>query len=449
MASTEFSTSNEGLLDHPDSPMWFPLDERRVTNAQYLYRAGKKIWKGKQGLYWPPFVFYDDLPQLSGMPQIIREQYSLSLVRNKIMKQYMYRINKAPNDCTFRSIINHPIKRMGAYQLAATGLKGTGKTNIIALVSAMNAAYGHSIFTFNDSFLEGRHFVPHGWFDQHNRFRPFEVDFLFPEGYQFQRADNPLWDLYPDNCQQKEWTDVEGLVNEFKPRRISIIYDDCYDTESRLQLLIDIMLRLQEIRHPNKFYTFLHNELSTLIPEVPQKGVAKLVTRVGDIVTRSRKDNICFVTAMHMGAEVHYRTNQKFDFLLIKRPVNRKNMTQAEEAAKSFGPGQVNVCKSGYYMRHSIGMYPELSNNFDLKLKSKHSYPQQLESIDKDLTQEGTHRIWPDLTDRQVEICTMYYIQTISMTQIAKTLRISRITVKDTIDAVGKKFFEGWIGGVG
>jgi hypothetical protein len=70
------------------------------------------------------------------------------------------------------------------------------------------------------------------------------------------------------------------------------------------------------------------------------------------------------VDLLHMPTEVFYRVSQKFGYVLIKRPVRRKNMSYAEIDAKNFPITDVNITRGGRWMTHTIMKYPELEDTF-------------------------------------------------------------------------------------
>ena len=166
------------------------------------------------------------------------------------------------------------------------------------------------------------------------------------------------------------------------PHRLTVIYDDCFTEEARLKLWIDFMESIAEVTSPSKHYMFYHHELSSLIPETPTKNIHALVRQASNVALNLRKDRIGMITTFHMPSEVFYRVSQKFGYVCFKKPVNRSTMSNAEKDAKGFGIKKMNISSGGYWMTHTIGMFPELPDEYRLvPQRIKLTYP-NLTSVD-------------------------------------------------------------------
>lgn len=240
---------------------------------------------------------------------------------------------------------------------------------------------------FNDRRFEARSLAMHGWFDKKEQFHPFVIDCFVPKGYEFELA-NPLWD-HRNNVNRLEWEKAEDiLANTKKVGHLTVVYDECFDEKGKIKLWIDLMNLLGRTIEPKINYMFVHHELSSLIPEIPTRDLTKLVRQASNTALSLRKDRIGLMTTFHMQSEVFYRISQKFGFVIQKRPVNRKEMTEVEKDARRYKLSECGISIAGYWTKHTIGYFPEVDDAYRLIPNYEHiTYP-KLKEVDKEEEKE-------------------------------------------------------------
>ena len=338
---------------------------------------------------------YDYLPEISGCPSITVQKTRPYRAKSFYSKQPIMKLKRMPRFCHLRKLINYPFKNWGAPLITFTGNYGTGKSLAKNLLKAFFLARGVRLLEFNDRRFEARNLACHGYYDHNNKFHPFEIEVLVPKDYVF-RDSNPIWKYYP-NVTLKYWSTAEDIIDCMKAHKMVVVYEECFTDSAKLQLWIELMELLGENLNPNIINMFSHHELARLIPETPTKEIYKTVREASNVAMNLRKDRIGMITTFHIISEVFYRISQKFGYILIKRPVNRKGMTDVERDARSFGVKEVNVSRGGYWMKHKIGYFPELPDLFRLiPQREKLTYPDLNILEDKQAT---TNNIVLDETD--------------------------------------------------
>jgi hypothetical protein len=344
-------------------------------------------------------------PRITGLPEIFSER-----TRSYIADKQKYRHGTvpvmaplhAPRYCYIGRLINWPFVRMGGPQCSVTGTYGTGKSNLMNLIVSMWLACRLNIrvLMFNDRRMEFRNLAAHGYFDAEGSFHPFQIDVWFPKGYEWLKG-APLWETRK-NVTIQYFENSDNIVDSMKPHKLTVVYDECFDPPSKLKLWIDMMEIIGEQVTPSKNYVFAHHEFSSLIAEVPHKQIYALTQQAANIALNLRKDRIGMISTFHMPTEVFYRVSQKFGYVLIKRPVRRKNMSYAEIDAKNFPITDVNITRGGRWMTHTIMKYPELPDRFRVIPKRiKWVYP-ELEPIDKHLLTAKEQKLYGDPTNIQI-----------------------------------------------
>lgn len=329
-------------------------------------------------LHNPPIFF----PSITGFPKVHTELMRPYAKRGFFSGEKYYDYVYAPSYCDLRRLINYPFTKMGGPQISIVGAYGSGKSNFMNFLCALYLANSNvHNFMFNDRRFEARNLAGHGFFNHNTgEFQPYFIDFWIPEGYKFMKG-NPLWN-HRNNVNKFEYTNPQMILDSMQPYRLTVIYTDCFPEEGKMRLWIDFMQRIAESTSPTKHYMFYHHELSSLIPEVPTKNIYALTREAANTALSLRKDRIGMITTFHMPSEVFYRISQKFGYICFKKPVNRNGMSNAELDAKGFGVKKVNVSMGGYWMQHTIGMFPELPDEYRLvPQRTKWNYP-QLQPID-------------------------------------------------------------------
>lgn len=347
-----------------------------MSSVKQLEKLAWEIFKKKgREKYYPINKVYSWFPWITGCPEIQAEKVRPFIGRSLFSRKPMVKAKIAPKYCHLRKIINFPFRKWGAPHVSIVGNYGTGKSILMNLIIAFFLARGIRIMQFNDRRLECRHLAAHGWYDKDHKFHPFEIEIFIPKGYQF-RKENPPWKYYP-NIKPKYWTHFDEIIESMNSYKMTVVYEECFTEEGKLQLWIDLMDALAENINPNIVHMFTHHELSSLIPETPTKEIYKLVRRASNVAMNLRKDRIGLLTTFHMPSEVFYRVSHKFGFVIFKRPVNRRDMYEVEKDARSFGVKKCNISRGGYWMTHTIGYYPELPDIFKLiPQREKLTYPE-------------------------------------------------------------------------
>ena len=340
-----------------------------------LQRLSWQIYrKPGEEKYYPRMKVYDYLPKISGCPEITNQKFRPYRGHTFYSSQPILKIKKMPKYCHLRKLINYPFTKWGAPLITFVGNYGTGKSLMKNLLKAFFLARGVRLLEFNDRRFEARNLAPHGYFNKNGHFSPFEIDVFIPKDYQF-RKEKPLWKYY-DNVQPKYWTHYNDIVDSMKRRKLTVVYTECLTEQAKLLLWIDLMDALGENMEPNIVNMFSHHELARLIPENPTKEIYKLVRQAANTAMNLRKDKIGMITTFHIISEVFFRISQKFGYIIVKRPVNRQTMTQAERDARGYGIKECNISRGGYWMKHKIGYYPELPDIFRLiPQREKLTYP--------------------------------------------------------------------------
>lgn len=399
---------------------------------------------------------YKGLPKITGLPVIKRERqrsfikekktihWSEGKVREKRRFPYLkkkkieddsakrslkvpiYQNVRAPKICSINRLVNWPFRKWGAYQAAITGTYGSGKSNLLNLLLAFHLAGKLRVLMFNDRRFEARNLADKGYFDK-TGFHPFQIDVFIPKGYQFKNS-NPLWEERK-NVHLVEWTNIYDIINAMRPHHLTVVYTECFDRQSVIKLWMDLMGILAEEINPNKHYMFAHHEFSSLIPETPTKEMAKLVRDAADVALNLRKDRIGLLTTFHMLAEVFYRFSQKYTYLLQKRPVIRRMMTKPEYDARNFKLSQFNIVFGGRWMKHDIGMFPEVEDNYRLiPSNDKISYP-SLNVITED-NEIQIEKITLDKIDHEI---LLLRLEDQSFDKISEVVGMPKSTVRDRL----------------
>lgn len=304
-------------------------------------------------------------PLITACPTIKWEQARQYWGRSSVSSRKHVRVKRTPKFARFWKIINWPYYKWGGPQVSIVGNYGTGKSVLMNLFVAFFIAKRLRVLMFNDRRFEARNLAMHGWFDKKKKFHPFVIDCFIPKGYEFELA-NPLWD-HRNNVNRLEWTKVDDiLANTKKTGHLTVVYDECFDEKGKMKLWIDLMTILGRTIEPKINYMFTHHELSSLIPEIPTKDIIKLVRQASNIALNLRKDRIGLMTTFHMQSEVFYRISQKFGFIIQKRPVNRKNMTDVERDARRYKLSECGISIAGYWTKHTIGYFPEVIDAYRL-----------------------------------------------------------------------------------
>jgi len=321
---------------------------------------------------------FEGFPRITGFPKISFEPirpYKKGYIRDKYgRKKIIYGKLKAPRKCNLKSLINWNFRKFGAPLISINGNYGEGKSNLMTFILALFLAKKLHVIMLIDRAFEIRNLAMHGYFDNDNNFHPFIIDVFIPKGYEFLNS-NPLWESRK-NVNLIEWSNVDKIIASMAPGKVTAVYDECFDEASKIKLWIDIIIGLGEAVTVTKHYMFSHHELSSLFPETPTKEIYKLVRLASNLALSLRKNRIGMLTTFHMSSEVFYRISQKFGYVLHKKPVNRSTMTTVEKNARGFAINEVNVSRGGYWMKHTIGEYPEMTDKYRLVPKrEKITYP--------------------------------------------------------------------------
>lgn len=304
-------------------------------------------------------------PIITACPRIKWEPARQYWGKSSISSRKHVRVKKTPKFARFWKIINWPYYKWGGPQVSIVGNYGTGKSILLNLFTAFFIAKKLRVIMFNDRRFEARNLAKHGWFDKKGRFHPFIIDCFIPKDYEFELA-NPLWE-HRNNVNRLEWSNVEDiLANTKQTGHLTVVYDECFDEKGKMKLWIDLMTILGRTIEPKINYVFTHHELSSLIPEIPTRDIIKLVRQASNIALNLRKDRIGLMTTFHMQSEVFYRISQKFGFIIQKRPVNRKNMSDVERDARKYKLSECGISIAGYWTKHTIGYYPEVIDAYRL-----------------------------------------------------------------------------------
>lgn len=304
-------------------------------------------------------------PLITACPTIKWEPARQYWGRSSVSARKHVRVKRTPKFARFWKIINWPFYKWGGPQVSIVGNYGTGKSILLNLFTAFFIAKGQRVLMFNDRRFEARNLAMHGWFDKKKKFHPFVIDCFIPKGYEFELA-NPLWD-HRNNVNRFEYEKVDDILANTKNKgHLTVIYDECFDEKGKMKLWIDLMTILGRTIEPTTNYVFTHHELSSLIPEIPTRDIIKLVRQASNIALNLRKDRIGLMTTFHMQSEVFYRISQKFGFIIQKRPVNRKNMSDVERDARRYKLSECGISVAGYWTKHTIGYYPEVSDAYRL-----------------------------------------------------------------------------------
>jgi len=331
----------------------------------------------KENAFFKINKVYKYFPTITGMPRIKAKEKNLFMGKSMFYSKKSVGIHRSPRYCHIRKIVNHSWYKLGAPQICVVGTLGTGKSNLITFITAMLAARGVRILTFNDTCFEARSLAAHGWYDNNAKFHPFQLNVWVPEGYEFRktRAHNPIWE-HRDNVNLCEFEEIDQIFDSMSRGVITVVYDDCYTPAGKLRLLIDLFKGQADRMSLKVNNMFVHHELSTLIPEGATKELWKLVQEFSDVLVTSRRNRLGILTSFHIPTEVFYRTVQKFSYVLFKRPTNRSNMTAVELASRKLAINEVNVSRGGYWMKHEIGYFPELPDIYRIvPQREKIDYP--------------------------------------------------------------------------
>jgi len=324
----------------------------------------KLLSKDQKSKYWGIDHVYDDFPKITGFPNLIFERhrpYTISTMNGPITK-----IKKAPKKCYIGKLINYNYARFGAPMIKIVGDKGEGKSNLLQWLMALQAAKGIRMLTFNDRRMEVRSLASHGWFDENNNFHPFEIDIFRPRKFEYRSALNPLWEYYP-NVHDREFETSDDIIQSMEPHKITVVYEEAFTKEGTLQLWNDLVEQLAEEVDSKKIFTFAHHEFARLIPENPSQEVNKLVKRASDNFSNFRKDKIGLDVDLHSSSYSFYQVIQRIGTLIQKHPVDKNRYNRIEKEALSYSIQDFAVKRGTRgWMKHTIGMYPELPDEFRL-----------------------------------------------------------------------------------
>jgi len=370
--------------------------------------------------YYPIVKRYTRAPIITACPEITWEKGRQYIARGKLSGRTHVRVKITPRFARFWKIVNFPFYQFGGPQVSIVGNYGEGKSVLMNLFLAFLIAKKLRILMFNDRRFEARNLAMHGWFDKKEVFHPFIIDCFVPKGYEFDLA-NPLWE-HRENVHKIEWTTTDDIMANLKePNHLTVVYDECFGEKAKIKLWIALMRAMGRTIRPTTNYMFAHHELSSLIPEVPTKNIVALVREAANVALGLRKDRIGLMTTFHMQSEVFYRISQKFGFVIQKRPVNRKHMSQIEKDARKYKKSEAGISIAGYWTKHKIGYFPEMDDAYRLiPLEEKLTYPA--------LTPEKKTDIDPSIDEKNFAIMQLR-LQGYTYDEIATKVGLAKGTV--------------------
>lgn len=412
--------------------MEYQFQECQGVGAKKLHKLSYKMIKQKN-VYWGINHIYDDFPKITGFPDLAFELKRPYTIKSKI-GQRITKIKRAPKKYYLGKLINYPYSRWGAPQIKIIGSKGEGKSVLLNLIMALQAAKGIRILTFNDRRMEIRALAAHGWFDENNDFHPFEIDIFIPKGYEFKKG-NPLWDTY-DNVTKCEFTSSDEIIQSMEPHKITVVHEEVFTVESKLRLWNDLVEQMAEEIDSKKYFSFTHHELSRLIPETPSSEVNKLVKRAADNLSNFRKDRIGLCSTFHMDSEVFYRVVQKMGYKFQKCPVDKNRYSKLEKEALGYTKQDFAIKGGGRgWMKHSIKLFPELPDEFRLvPQRTKLLYPK----MEWEETEDNSKNDTIEISQKLLMMYNMRYVDLMTLEEIGDYFSMPPSTVSYQIKKMSK-----------
>lgn len=316
--------------------------------------------------YFAKNHIYKNLPIVSGLPIIKCNNYRIKIeghFRNKYnMRIPIMKLISTPKECRFDKVINQNIDRYGSLEIAATGTLGSGKTNLVNGIVEIDCALDYRIIYCIDRRFECRHLAFCGVWKE-NEFIPFKLKIFVPKGFQFLKG-NYLWEERSKNVSLHEFSHISDLIDAFEPYTIVCVYTECFTSQAIINFFLELSYQLALVTDTMHHYLIVHQELETVLENSPEKDKYKLMEAFAKVFVYFRKDKIGFLCAFHEKSEIYWKNGDKFNVILAKRPVLKKSLQKYDEDAKRFSRSQVNIAISGYWMKHTIGMFPEVNDKY-------------------------------------------------------------------------------------
>jgi hypothetical protein len=348
--------------------------ELEDIQTNWEYDLENKLIIHNEDKHFPIRNLYEGFPKVTGIPDIVWQQAGYFVKRSIFQRNRpLVGIHKTPKNCAIKKIINHPIRKFGALQLSILGGYGEGKTNLLNFLSAVFMAGRHRLLMWDDSTFEARTIAGHGYFDKNWKFHPFKIFLWIPKGYTFDtnaRYHNPLWN-HRNNVTLMEFSNLEEIIDNLLPHKLNVVYSEAFDPASSLRIWVDLIKKIRKEVTIDKSYIFTINEFADLFPESAQKEIYHLIEEAKVLVKRFRKDRLGILTAFHELSDVTYKISRKFNYILQKKPVNKRDMNGSELAARAFTKSDVNISVGGYWRKHRIGKFPEMLDKYRIQPNSE------------------------------------------------------------------------------
>lgn len=320
-------------------------------------KEGRIIYDGDW--YYPLNQVSLRRPRITGSPKMSYEKYRFFLTRNKFTRKVGVGVIKAPKACSVYHIINYPVRKWGAFQMAFIGKFGEGKSTILSWIEANLLARKYRIFQFDDAEFEAQKLLHHGYFTKDGLFHPFRIIMWIPKGYEFNtNAENHV-EVNRNNFSLREFETVEDITKELKPHVVNVVYKEAFDDASALKLLLDIIKYVKTMTTKDKYFLFVRHELADLFPESASGEMYHLVREMAlEEIRKFRKRRIGMLGSLHASYDVTYTVVQKFTFLGQVRPIKHKFMTQMEKEARKYKKGQFALSDNSGYTKYTIEEFP-------------------------------------------------------------------------------------------
>jgi hypothetical protein len=356
--------------------------------------------------------------------------------------------------------------RLGENTCKLVGSFGCGKSSLVSQLAMFKIAdffkkdnknYGrYHAYTFVDIFNEIRHFALYGFYTQDtNEFIPFRINYLIPNEIDFKI--NEITDklLNRNNVKITHYSTIKEIADIIikEPYTVHGIYTECFSTADTLKIFILLYeyFRKAELSRQNGFdpLLFFHHELSQLFPQALSQENHHLLQYASDRFVEFRKGNIMPIGCMQLKSEMYYRFNQKFVTTINMRQNPSHALFPPQKRTLSYGIGDFNIEKDGYYMEHSIKELQEIKEiKLNYKFKNEEKDNNEKISIESYLTDSELKIITKPkeflskkfIKDfRNANIRLLYLEYDISQNDLSKTYNLTQQSISKICNQSNKK----------
>lgn len=221
-------------------------------------------------------------------------------------------------------------KKVGPLQCLSIGYPGTGKSSqatqiVIECLGLKNeAAIMHGDIT-----CEWRHFLRYSKYVK-------KITVLVPEGVSLKIIGMKQKDSYKvelDIIEDVDFTKLE-IMKYLKPKHIVVVYDDCFYSDAKTELWVEIARQLISRENPHSLtITYLCHEAGNYYPQTANSKQWKAIDRFCEFFVYFRKMRIRALLLTQLENEVYERLRKKCIYRIYRicYPASRTHARMIEK----------------------------------------------------------------------------------------------------------------------